>query len=781
MKTKLMLFAMAASMAISATAGEGGWLKTDKTWTWRQTSVNNGAVWGNAGCSGGWSDAEQIDGAWWGCLPVDATEENTFADELQHSDTGALTGEEYTGASMVFKADGTLLKYDKDGNLLNEGTYTIDLTLDNSYARYGTLTTSEGAILWPFRINSGGYKPTEFDIAYLTDEVLILKDTEGNSPGSWGECTWWSFGSNDGVAVEVTNPNPVIDGVTYNYVESEGGAVAVSYDNSLSELVIPDTVFFEEIAYPVVVIGEEAFRYADKLEKITLPSTLKKIKRSAFADTGLKDIVIPEGVESVDGNAFNSCYNLKSAYLPTTIDLFTNQVFTNCPSLTEINVSEDHPSFVTIDGNLYSKDVSRLVAYAPGKTEFAIEPTCSELWIYACASTQAKSVVIPDQVNTIYDYAFAYSAVEEVTLPKEQPEGCFEMFFNSNLKKLVIPDAWTMIPSYICADAHELESVEYGDNVTVIGEHALTGTTVLRNFEFRPTLREIMVGFNYTGLEGKVEISEGVTRMGYNQYGEMDISFTVNPDMTELVLPSTLKNSFKMLAYPYFQGETLKIVNFSTYPISIADTYEEVLQGNSSDYSLEYYCLPGVGIYLDSPWSENFVNWTMDYCKEIVSFQDIVVEDNVCTFNVEASEGFEIDGVYYEGELLEPVTGSRSASQTYRIEGIGEDDLCNVQVDIRYDEKEVQSNITISSEGAVAGITTPLTENTSAMKVLASGRNIIISGAKAGLKATIYSASGVMMAQSHTLGTPTQTIAQSLTPGIYIVKVGSLTSKVVIR
>jgi len=137
-----------------------------KTWKWN-TSIDlteyPAAAWGNGGYKS--TDGESFaNGAnnWFGVSGTD-----NFEGQMQHSDTGVLTGEEDVDAYMVFSTDGSLKKYDKDGNLLVTGTYEIsDYNASSIGTEWsiGTLKTSEGAILWPFEINKGGLKPTSFDI-----------------------------------------------------------------------------------------------------------------------------------------------------------------------------------------------------------------------------------------------------------------------------------------------------------------------------------------------------------------------------------------------------------------------------------------------------------------------------------------------------------------------------------------------------------------------------------------------------------------------------------------
>ena len=67
------------------------------------------------------------------------------------------------------------------------------MTPNAEHFSIGNLNTSEGTILWPFQINGNGYQPTSFEIGYLgTDAMILIYAPAGT--GSWGECTWWSFG-----------------------------------------------------------------------------------------------------------------------------------------------------------------------------------------------------------------------------------------------------------------------------------------------------------------------------------------------------------------------------------------------------------------------------------------------------------------------------------------------------------------------------------------------------------------------------------------------------------
>ena len=194
-----------------------------KTYKWN-ASAPNGRVWGNMGHCGGDGSAvyKSGDGQWWG---VTAAEE--FEDQLNHSVSGKLTGEESFDAYMVFTEDGEIEKYDANGTLLNKTTYSVvEQTENTDWAKYH-LITGENSVLWPFEINGGGKYVTEFEVVYISPSAMTLVYPDGGdfaaAYGNWGEASFWQFKADDyeGCAVGVDGKGK---SWTWN-TEAPGGAV----------------------------------------------------------------------------------------------------------------------------------------------------------------------------------------------------------------------------------------------------------------------------------------------------------------------------------------------------------------------------------------------------------------------------------------------------------------------------------------------------------------------------------------------------------------------------
>lgn len=171
-----------------------------KVWKWDTDFRADGAVWGNLGYAPGDGNSFVNDGngIWWGAKPEELT------GQLAHSDTGVATGEEDAGAYMTFNYDkGTVASFAANGTQIRSGKFEITAwdngkrfipSVDGSQAAWamGTLHTDAGSILFPFKINGGGEKPTDFEIMQLDGSHMKLIYAAPGT-GSWSEATWWAF------------------------------------------------------------------------------------------------------------------------------------------------------------------------------------------------------------------------------------------------------------------------------------------------------------------------------------------------------------------------------------------------------------------------------------------------------------------------------------------------------------------------------------------------------------------------------------------------------------
>lgn len=162
---------------------------------------------------------------------------------------------------------------------------------------------------------------------------------------------------------------------------------------SLETIVIPDGV---------VTIEDNAFKGCQALKSITLPKSLQNIYGNAFEETGIKELVLPEGMTKLSMGTFRSMRKLQKIVIPSSVIDIEEGTFAGCERLQEITL--------------------------PRHLELIKERTFA-----SCVSLE--NIVIPDNVYAIGTLAFENcSALKQITLPKsmlyidaEVFKGCTEL------------------------------------------------------------------------------------------------------------------------------------------------------------------------------------------------------------------------------------------------------------------------------------------------------------------------------------------------------------------
>lgn len=154
------------------------------------------------------------------------------------------------------------------------------------------------------------------------------------------------------------------------YISEEGNISIKEYKGSSENVVIPDN--FD--GFPVVFIGEQAFRNKGSLVSVTIPDSVTYIGYSAFNSCSmLKSVVIGKSVETISEYAFRECMSLEKIVIPDSVKIIKESAFYGCENLTSVD---------------FGNSLEEI-----GNEAFR---SCSSL----------TSVVIPDSVTYIGDYAF---------------------------------------------------------------------------------------------------------------------------------------------------------------------------------------------------------------------------------------------------------------------------------------------------------------------------------------------------------------------------------------
>jgi hypothetical protein len=145
------------------------------------------------------------------------------------------------------------------------------------------------------------------------------------------------------------------EGITYI------GASAFSDCDNLVRVSLPESL---------TGIGAFAFTYCEKLSECELPSRLESIGQENFKRSAIRSVTIPASVTFLDAGIYAYSPALETVYIEGDPDAsgFTigSGVFCGCTALQGIEVEEDHIALCSVDGVLFDKSRTTLVAFPAG-------------------------------------------------------------------------------------------------------------------------------------------------------------------------------------------------------------------------------------------------------------------------------------------------------------------------------------------------------------------------------------------------------------------------------
>lgn len=213
----------------------------------------------------------------------------------------------------------------------------------------------------------------------------------------------------------------------------------------------------------------------------------------------------------------------------------------------EGELNSDDWSQITQMTNLTELDLSKaLIDEIPSNAfndrwaidKVVLPPTLKKIGTYAFASTSLTSVNIPDNVETIEQYAFnGARQLQEVHLPDSLTSlGRYAFAGCRSLRTVKIPTKLKEIPWYAFDGCKSLQSVELHDSITGIGDYAFRSCDLREITLPKSTTWVGGYAFNGNSNLSKVTLNEGLIDIWAYAFQDTAID-TLN-------CPSTLRNIY---------------------------------------------------------------------------------------------------------------------------------------------------------------------------------------------------------------------------------------------
>lgn len=295
-------------------------------------------------------------------------------------------------------------------------------------------------------------------------------------------------------------------------------------------------------------IGSYAFNCVSALQSIAIPSSVTEVQNAAFmecnnlqsfegdhatadgrflviddvlcgfAPKGITEVVIPEGIKTIQDFLFQWCYNIKDVTLPSTLVRVGSHAFYECYALESVSaiptgvqeigtgafkaclkLSSFSGKYATDDGQFLIID-NTLLAFAPKDKENVVIPGGIESVAMQAFSDDylLKTVVLPATVTRLGSYAFCgCSGLTAVTINSATVPSAYNVFEDTNNCPIYVPaesvdaykaaDGWSTYADRIQAISQPNNEIWYtttdGSTVQIANESVLNVGVVSNTYE----------------------------------------------------------------------------------------------------------------------------------------------------------------------------------------------------------------------------------------------------------------------------------------------------------
>ena len=346
----------------------------------------------------------------------------------------------------------------------------------------------------------------------------------------------------------------------------------------------------------VTALGTYAFAYCSKLKSINLPATQKTIPQSFMTNcSSLEKIELPATVTTISSDAFYYCSKLKSINLPEGLQ----------------TIGSDALRYCNLDSITIPSTVSSISYRA-----FQNNPLTSVTWLPANCSIQTSTdAPFYSQNSAITSFTFG---------PNVQTVPSYICYNMSQLDTIVLPPSVTALGTYAFAYCSKLKSINLPATQKTIPQSFMTNCSSLEKIELPATVTTISSdAFYYCSKLKSINLPEGLQTIGSDalRYCNLD----------SITIPSTVSS----ISYRAFQNNPLTSVTWLPVNCSIQTS-------NDAPFYNQYSTITSFTFGDDVEIIPNYLCYQMGQLDTVVLPQNLKTIGNYAFAYCSALKGVEI-------------------------------------------------------------------------------------------------------------------------------------------
>ncbi len=261
------------------------------------------------------------------------------------------------------------------------------------------------------------------------------------------------------------------------------GSWRQAYCSSVKSIVIADGI---------TKIGYQEFSGYESVTSVSIADSVKEICYDSFRYcSSLKEIKLPKNLEIIGVEAFNNCTSLEEITIPASVYFIDRVPFRGSENIKSYNVDLSNKSFTSVDGVLYNKQKTTIVRYPSSSTatEFTIGKDVKEIYDGAFEGSKnikkfkvekgntnfvtVNGVLYSKDLTRLVAYPSADSSVTEFAVPQSVTSIDLGAFAQSKyLKKVYILPEIKEIKMHTFYNCSNLEEVYFSKTINYVSENA---------------------------------------------------------------------------------------------------------------------------------------------------------------------------------------------------------------------------------------------------------------------------------------------------------------------